>query len=74
MVADHQLEKFPAALESNKEAFVVYKASLKLKFIIIHLAQKAQITLLPTKKVTVPAEYSDFINIFLGKLFEVLLK
>ena len=38
----------------------------------IHPAWEAQIALLIAKKVTVPAEYSDFANIFLKKSAEVL--
>ena len=40
----------------------------------MYLAQKAQITLFIAKKVTVPAEYTDFINIFSKKLVKVLFK
>ena len=40
--------------------------------ISIHLARKAQLALLLTKKVTVPTEYSDFADVFLEKSANVL--
>ena len=55
-----------AALDENVEAFVVHISSLRSK-ISIHSARKAQLTLLVTKEVTVPVEYSDFANVFLEK-------
>ena len=67
----HKKEFAKTALDKNIEAFLVYIFSLTSK-IIIHLAQEAQIALLLGKKVTVPAEYTDFVNIFLKKSAEVL--
>ena len=45
--------------------------SLGLK-ITIHLAWKAQIPLLLAKEVTILAEYTDFFNVVLKKLTEIL--
>lgn len=41
---------------------------------MIHLAQKAQITLLVTKKVSILVKYLDFVNLFLKKLVAKLFK
>ena len=38
----------------------------------IHPAKKAYMALLLAKKVTIPAKYSDFANMFLEKLANVL--
>ena len=62
-----------AVLDENIEAFVIYVSSLGSK-ITIHLAKKAQITLLLAKKVTVLAKYSDFADIFLEKSANILLE
>ena len=40
----------------------------------IHTVWVAQITFVLAKEVTVPAKYTDFVNIFLKKLGKVLLK
>ena len=57
------------ALDENIETFVVHMSFLSLKSkMTIHLAQKAQTALLLAKKVTIPAQYSDFANVFLKKL------
>ena len=40
----------------------------------IHLAQKAQIALFITKKVTIPVLYLDYVNVFSKKLAKVLSK
>ena len=61
------------ALDENIEAFVVYISSLRPR-ITIYLAKKAQIALLLAEVVTVPAEYSDFLNVFLEKSAIVLLE
>ena len=50
---------------------MVHISSLRLK-INIHPARKAQLVLLLTKKVTVPTEYSNFADVFLEKLANVL--
>ena len=42
--------------------------------ITIYLARKAQIALLITKKVTVPAKYSDYADVFSKKSAKVLPK
>ena len=60
-------------LDENVEAFVMHIALLTLKM-TIHLAQKAEIALLLAEKVTVPAEYTDFVDVFLKELAEVLPK
>lgn len=63
------------ALDPNQEAFVGYIAIVTLK-LNIHSSHQAQIVLLKTKKVSViiPAEYSNFANIFPEKLIVVLSK
>ena len=60
-----------AALAENVEAFVVHAASFISKM-TIHLAWEAQIALLLAKKVTVLAEYIDFVDIFSKALAKVL--
>ena len=60
-----------AALNEDIKIFLVYVASLTLK-ITIHLAREAQIVLFITEKVTVPAKYLDFADVFSKKLAEVL--
>ena len=55
------------ALDENVEAFVVHVTSLSLSSMVIHPAKKAQITLLVAKKVNIPIEYSDFLDVFLKK-------
>ena len=47
--------------------------SLRLK-ITIHPAREAQIALLLAKKITIPAKYSDFADVFLEELVNVLSK
>ena len=51
------------ALDENIETFVIHVALLISK-IIIHLAEKVQIAFFVTKKITIPAEYLDYPNIF----------
>ena len=58
-------------LDKNVEAFVVHVASLTLK-ITIYPARKGQIVSLITKKVNVPVEYSDYVDIFSKKSAKVL--
>ena len=60
-------------LDENIEAFVIYVVSIIPK-ITIHLARKAQIALLITKKVIIPVKYTNFANAFSKKLAKVLLK
>ena len=60
-------------LDENVKAFVVYVAFFTLK-ISIHPAREAQIALFIAEKVTVPAEYSDFANVFSKKSAEMLPK
>lgn len=55
------------ALNEDISAFVVYVSSLSLKLITIHPAQEVQITLLLTKKVTIPVKYLDFAKVFSEK-------
>ena len=40
----------------------------------IHLARETQLTLLLTKKVTMPTKYSDFADVFLEKSANILLE
>ena len=60
-----------AALDKNIEAFVVHVSFLGSRM-SIYPAKKTQLASLLTKKVTVPTEYSDFANVFLEKLANVL--
>ena len=59
------------ALDENVEAFVVHVSSLGLRM-PIHLARKAQLSLLLAKEVTVPTEYLDFADVFLEKSANIL--
>ena len=62
-----------AALDKNVEAFVMHVSFLSLRSkMTIHPAWEAQIMLLLIKKVTVPAEYLNFADIFSKKSVEVL--
>ena len=64
-----------AALDENIEAFVVHVSSLSLgSKMTIYPAWEAQIAFLVTEKVTVPAKYSDFADVFFKKSAKVLLK
>lgn len=55
-------------LDVSKKPFIVYPAFLDLAFkILIHMAWKTQIATLLIKKVTILAQYLDFIDIFLKK-------
>lgn len=69
----HKKEFIKVVLDKDVKFFMVYKASFVSK-ISIHLAQKAQIVVLITKKVTNVAEYKDFTNMFLKKLAKLLPK
>lgn len=53
---------------------MIYVIFLNLKQITIHLIREAKIALLVTEKITVPAEYLDYTNIFLKKLAIELFK
>ena len=64
-----------APLDENIEVFVVYVSFLSLRSkMTIHPAWEAQIALLLTKKITVPAKYLDFADVFSKKSAEVLPK
>lgn len=52
------------ALDENVEVFVVHVSSLRLS---IYLAKKTGLALLLAEKLTVPAEYADFADVFLEK-------
>ena len=58
-----------AALDPNKEAFVVHVATVTAEPMIIHPAREAQIALLKANEapVTIPVEYSDFSDVFSEK-------
>lgn len=45
-----------------------------LSLILIYLAQKAEIALLLEEKITIPAQYSDFADMFLKKLVVEIFK
>lgn len=60
-------------MNPSEKAFVVHVIYLGSKMIIYSI-QKAQIALLITKKVVIPAEYLDFANIFSKKLVVKLLE
>ena len=57
----------------NVEAFVVHVSSLGSRM-TIYSAKKAQLALLLAKEVTVPTKYSDFADVFLEKLANILLE
>lgn len=57
----------------GKKVFVMYMAYLSLKM-TIHLAWKAQITLLIIKKVLILAKHFDYAKVFLKKFVAELLK
>ena len=62
-----------AALDENIEAFVIHVSSLSLgSKMTIHPAREDQIALLLAEKVIVPAEYSDFADIFSKESAEML--
>ena len=58
-------------LDENIKAFVVDISYLGLK-ITIHSARKAQLALLLAQRVTVPAEYLDFADVFLEESANLL--
>lgn len=60
-------------MDLGKKAFVIDVAHLKAKM-LIHANQEAQIVLLEAKKVTIPAIYLDFTNLFSKKLAAELLE
>lgn len=62
-----------AVLDKNVKAFVVHVTSWVVSM-SIHLAWKAQITLLFAEKVKIPNKYSDISNVFSEKKALVLLK
>ena len=57
-------------MDEDVEVFVVHVGSLGSRM-NIHLAREAQLSLLVTKKVIMPTEYSDFADVFLEKLANV---
>ena len=64
-----------AVLDENVKTFIVHMSSLSLRSkMTIHLAKKDQIAWLLTIKVTVPAEYWDFANVYSKKSAKVLLE
>ena len=69
----HRNEFAKMVLDKKIKAFVIYVSSLKLR-ITIHLARKTQITLLLAKKVTIPAKYTDFADVFSKKSANVFSK
>ena len=62
-----------AALNSNKDVFIVHVAYLGAKM-SIHPARKAQIALLLAKKVSVPEKYADFSDVVFKESAAVLPK
>ena len=60
-----------AVLDENVKAFVVHVAFFISKM-LIHPTRKAQIALLIAKKITMPAEYLDFADVFSKELAEGL--
>lgn len=61
------------ALNENFEIFMDHIHSLIVK-ITIDSARKPQISFLFVEKIIFQAEYSDFMDVFLKKLTEILLK
>ena len=55
-----------AALAVDNEAFVVHIASI-LEATSIHPSRQAQIASLNAKEVTIPAEYSDYTEVFFSE-------
>ena len=61
-----QKELTAAALDPDKEAFVVHVALLRLGAkMSVHPAREVQIASLVTEEFTIPVEYSDFAYVFL---------
>lgn len=62
-------------LDLDKEVFVVHIATITSEM-AIYSVHKAQIALLKAKEalVTLPAKYSDFVDVFSKKLAAVLLE
>ena len=64
-----------ASFDENIKAFVIHVNFLSLRSkMTIYLACKAQIVSLLAKKVTVPAKYSDFPDVFSRESAKMLLK
>ncbi len=60
-----QIEQAAAALDPDEEAFVVHVALLSLGTkMSVHSSREAQIALLMAEDLTIPAEYSDFADVF----------
>ena len=59
-------------LDDYIELFIMHITFLLT--IVIHLAKKAQITLLVAKKVKIPTKYSDFSDIFSKEKVLILLE
>ena len=67
----NQKEFAKVLLDENIEAFMVHFSCLRSRM-TIYLAKKAQLALLLVKKVTIPAKYSDFADVFLEESANVL--
>ena len=59
-------------LDKHVKAFIIYITTLLT--IAIHLAKKAQIASLFTKKIQILSKYSDFSDVFLEEKFLMLLE
>lgn len=62
------------ALAKDVEAFVIHVTFLTLRSMMIHLAWKTQMASLLSEEVILLTEYTDFADLFLKKLAEVLPK
>lgn len=61
------------ALNKKDETFVVYMTALNIIDLNIHPSQKARISLLDVKKITIPFKYANYTNIFsLDSMVELL--
>ena len=70
----NEKEFVKTALDENVEVFVVYVTSLSLSLMLIYLARIAQIALLITEEIKIPAEYLDFSDAFLEEKTLMLLE
>ena len=62
-------------LDKNIKAFVIHNNSSSLELrMIIYQAKKVQIALLMAEKITVPAKYLNFADIFSEKSANILLE
>ena len=66
-----QKEFAKAVLDENIKTFVMCVSSLRLRM-TIHLAKRTQMALFLAIKISIPAKYLDFANVFSKKLANIL--